>query len=275
MNRLFGVAMALSLGTGCMSLDFMFLDAPAVDRYAFDTDLVPAELIEEVRLDPGDGAELAGVWLRQDVATDAPPLVFLHGNGNNLETDFDRIAWYWSWGRFDVFAADYTGYGASDGEASWDALANRDGAAILAYVASARGVPVDTVPVVALSLGGFVAIHAADDAPPHALVLESVFANSDLLVDESLRLDLPPGWFFEEDWENHRAIADVRSPLLVIHGLADDYVDPRSGPILHDAAGSEDKELWQPEGVGHADLYQVDPDGYRDRVLAFLDARMP
>lgn len=275
MRRLLALAAALALGTGCMSLDFMFLDAPQVDAYRFDEGLVPATLTEEVRFDRGDGVELAGVWLRQPYTTSQPALVFFHGNGNNLETDFERIAWYWSWGAFDVFAADYSGYGASDGEASWDALATRDGEAILRYVADTRGVAVDTLPVVALSLGGFVAIHAADDASPRALILESVFANSDLLVDESLRLDLPPGWFFEEDWENHRAIADVRAPLFVIHGLADDYIDPRSGPILHDAAGSEIKELWQPEGVGHSDLFRVDPDGYRDRVLEFLATRAP
>lgn len=256
--------------SGCLSLDFMFLDAPRVDAYDFDPELVPPERVEEVTFDRGDGTRLSGVWLRQDPPVDAPPLVFFHGNSSNLQTDFARIAWYWSWGDRDVFAPDYSGYGRSEGEASWENLQGADGHATLRYVSETAGVPISDLPVVALSLGGFVALHTADDLPPRALVLESVFANSQLLLDGSLRMDVPAGWFFAEDWENDRAIGAVEVPVLVIHGLADDFVDPRSGEILFDAAHSP-KELWQPEGVGHADLYELLPDDYRERAGEFLD----
>lgn len=263
--------MIWALLSGCLSLDFMFLDAPRVDAYTFDPDIVPPELTEAVTFDRGDGTRLAGVWLRQDAEVASPPLVFFHGNGSNVETELERIAFYWSWGGYDVFAPDYSGYGASEGEASWENLAGADGHAALRYVSEATGVSVDDIPVVALSLGGFVALHTADDLPPRALVLESVFASSDLLVDRSLRLDVPPGWFFAADWENDRAIGRVRVPVLVIHGLADDYIDPVSGEILFEAA-NDPKQLWQPEGVGHADLYELRPDEYRNRATSFVEA---
>ena len=96
MTRLLLPAVLLALGTGCMSLDFMFLDAPKLDSYDFDDKLVPPELVEEVQFDRGDGTMLSGVWCRQDATLDSPPLIFLHGNGGNLETTFDRIAWYLS-----------------------------------------------------------------------------------------------------------------------------------------------------------------------------------
>ncbi len=65
----------------------------------------------------------------------------------------------------------------SEGEPSWENLSQRDGVAILDYVAASTGYRMDDIPVIALSLGGFVAIHAADQRAPQALVLESVFAN--------------------------------------------------------------------------------------------------
>ena len=253
--------------SACLSLDFMFLDAPTVDRYDLDPELVPADRTEVVQFDGPQGM-LAGAWAHQDPP--APPLVFLHGNGGNVQTNWDRVAYYWGWGTHDVFAPDYTGYGMSEGTASFEALSG-DGEAILRYVSDATGVPTEDIPVIALSLGGFVALHGVDDAPVSALVLQSVFANSDLLLDTSLRLDVPPGWFFADDWENDRAIASIDAPVFIIHGLADDFIDPDSGPILFDAA-SDPKELWQPEGVDHADLFEVLPEEYRSRTEAFFAA---
>lgn len=270
MTRLSLVAIALSLCTGCITLDFMFLDAPRLEQYTLDPELVPAELTEIVQFDRGDGTMLAGAWARQDAAVASPPLVFFHGNSSNVETSWDRVAYYWGWGRYDVFAPDYTGYGVSGGEASWEGLIG-DGAAILRYVSQTTGTPIEQIPVVALSLGGFVALHGALEAPPEAIVLQSVFANSDLLLDTSLRLDVPAGWFFAEDWENDRAIAQLEVPVFIIHGLADDFIDPSSGPLLHDAAAGP-RELWQPEGIGHADLFELLPEAYEERASAFFDA---
>lgn len=274
MKRLFLLAGALALSTGCMSLDFMFLDSKPLEAYDFDPELIDPALVEEVRFDRGDGTQLAGVWLKQDPTQPAPPLIFFHGNSNNLQTDLERIAWYHSWGRYDVFAVDYSGFGASEGEASWENLATRDGVAAIDHASAHTGYATEDIPLLALSLGGFVAIHAADERPLQALVLESVFATSDQLIDESLQLDLPVGWFFEHDWENVRAIEDVISPVLVIHGLADDFIPPTAGPALHDAVRTE-TELWQPPRAGHADLFQVDPEGYETRANDFIDRFFP
>ncbi len=59
-------------------------------------------------------------------------------------------------------------------------------------------------------------------------------------------------------------------PVFLVHGLADDFIDPRSSNLLFNAA-SEPRELWQPEGVNHADLFEVLPDDYRSRTSAFFD----
>lgn len=269
MKRLVFVAGLVGLSTGCMSLDFMFLDTRPTRAYSFDHDLVPTENVELVQFDRGDGTQLQGVWLRQDPILPAPPLIFFHGNSGNLEDFYPRLEYYWTWG-YDVFAPEYSGFGASEGEASWENLHDHDGVAAIDYVSTTTAFASDDIPMVALSLGGFVAIHAVDERPAQALVLQSVFANSDLLLDTSLKLDVPDGWFFEDQWENDVAISEIGgTPVLIIHGLADDFVDPSSGPILFDAARG-DRELWQPKGVDHADLWEVEPDEYRARSEEFF-----
>ena len=50
--------------------------------------------------------------------------------------------------------------------------------------------------------------------------------------------------------------------------------NPISGPILFDASGADVKELWQPKGVNHSDLFEVDPDGYRTQAGDFIDAQL-
>ena len=230
MKRLIGIAGLISLSTGCLSLDFMFLDNPQVKAYDFDPKEIPEENIEVVQFDRGDGTMLGGVWLKQDPDLLSPPMIFFHGNSGNVEDNFDRLEWYWSWGEYDVFAPDYSGWGISEGEASWENLRNKDGVAAIDHVYDKTGIVSEDVPMIALSLGGFVAIHAVDERPAQALILQSVFANSDLLLDTSLKMDVPPGWFFAADWENDVAIRELGgTPTFIIHGLADDFIDPESG----------------------------------------------
>ena len=274
MKRLVALSVLISLGTGCMNLDWMYLRAEKTKRYDFSSDIVPAELIEEVSFDRGDGTMLSGVWLRQDNTTSAPPLVYFHGINNHIGTSFEQLEYYWQWGRYDVFAVDYAGFGRSEGEATFEQFADVDGVATLDYVAQTSGYATEDTVVVALSIGGFVALHAIEERPAQAAVLQSVFAHSDLLLDSSLLLDVPPGWFFEEEWDNVQTIRRVDTPVYVVHGLADHFISPESGPLLYDAAPGP-KELWQPGTVNHANLWKAEPEEFEQRATEFFDRFVP
>ena len=132
--KLLCLPLVLLTCSACLSLDFMFLDAPQVDAYELDPELIPPELVEVVSFDRGDGTQLAGLWARQDATTPSPPLVYFHGTSNHLGTSFPRIAYYWGWGGYDVFAPEYSGFGTSEGEAGWTNLTDLDGHAALTYV---------------------------------------------------------------------------------------------------------------------------------------------
>ncbi len=263
MRRLWVLAGLMTLGTGCMSLDFMFLNGEKIDDYTLHDKVIPAELVERVEVVREDGVVLQGVWARQPEP--APPLIYFHGNGSNIQTQWDRMGHYWSWGTHDVFIIDYAGYGASEGEATWDGLATQDGVATVNYVSEQTGYAPEEIPWVALSLGGFVSLKTNEHIPAQSIILESVFANADSLVDDSLRLDTSDGWFFREEWNNEDNITRALSPVFIIHGLADDFILPESGPMLFEAAVTE-KQLWQPEGVDHGDLWEVEPEAFQERA---------
>lgn len=59
-------------------------------------------------------------------------------------------------------------------------------------------------------------------------------------------------------------------PVLFIHGAADDYVPTRMSKENYDACTSE-KQLFIVPGAAHAISYLVDPRGYVERVVAFLE----
>lgn len=254
---------------GCMSLDGLVIPGDPRDEYDLSSDVIPAELIEEVSFEAPDGTTLYGVWARQSATEDRPPLIWIHGNGGALDRDFHRVEYYWAWGDWDVFAVDYRGYGKSDGPATRDGILEIDGRAAVEFVADTRGVEASTIPWIGLSLGAAVAAHTSDEVDAHAIVLESMFPSTDMLLDDGSGLDLPTGWFFTDTWDNVDAVSRSRSPIFVIHGKADDFIDGRYGQDVYDAA-PDPKRKWFPDGVGHSDAIEVEPDAYEQRVRAFF-----
>jgi len=255
---------------GCMSLDGMVYPGVKIDAYNFDFDEVPSDQVMEVSFDTEDGTTLAGVWVLRD-GVDAPsnPLIFFHGNASHLEAYTDRLDTYYGWGEFDVFSFDYRGYGVSEGDTEFDGIFGQDGQAAVQYVASETNVALQDIPWIGLSLGAAVAAHTSVDYPAQAMVLENMFPSTEALLDDGSGLDLPAGWFFENDFDNLAAVKQMSAPVLVVHGLDDDFIDPAYALDVYRAA-PDPKELWRPAGVGHSDIHQVMPVVYQERVLGFI-----
>jgi hypothetical protein len=58
--------------------------------------------------------------------------------------------------------------------------------------------------------------------------------------------------------------------VFLLQGGADDYVSPRSGELLYEAAG-EPKQLWYEPDLGHTDFWEEMPEQYEQRVVGFFD----
>jgi 3-oxoadipate enol-lactonase len=72
-------------------------------------------------------------------------------------------------------------------------------------------------------------------------------------------------WEAIRSWDAFDRLADVRVPVLVLHGSADRLVDPRNGELL--ASGIPGAELLVLEGAGHA--FHVEQPGRAE--VAVLD----
>lgn len=255
---------------GCMTMDGFFFANERVEAYGLQSDVIPADSLEEVAFD-GEAGTLYGAWAHQDAA-DAPLFLYFHGNARHMDEYVDKVEVYWAMG-FEVFFFDYRGFGKSEGDPSYDGVI-ADGASAVAYVEDVTGSPSEDVVFHGLSLGGAVAVHIADELPPRVLITEDMFASGQQIIDDASGLALPPGWMLADEWDNAAAAADVHVPFLVIHGAEDTYIQPGHAEAVY-AMANDPKKLWLAPGAGHADSDLVDPEAYRENVACWIEQTCP
>lgn len=255
---------------GCLTLDPLFFSGTSTDAYALEPDLVPWDAIEYTTFRTEDDLELWGAWAHQP-DPDADVLVYFHGKSGDIDLHWKhRVEPLWALG-FEVFVFDYRGYGRSEGNQDGLGILTLDGVAAIDEVVRATGKPPEDLYWYGLSLGGAVATHTSAQRPARAITIESTFASAEQMLDSAVQLDLPAVWFVETAADNVAAVRNVTAPLYIIHGLADDFVDPNSGVLLFEAA-PQPKSLWQPEGVDHGNLAEVMPQAFADNLTAFYGA---
>ncbi len=252
---------------GCMTMDSFFFNGTPVTSYALGGDIIPPEDVEQVTFTTDDGWTDYGVWAHQP-DPNAPVFVYFHGNADNIDhywlnnddpTKPGRVEFYWQMG-FNTFIFDYRGYGMTGGDPTYTTL-QTDGDSAAEYVMSATGLTSDQLYYHALSLGGVPALKAAADYPPKAMSTEDVFANISMIVNDASDLDLPPGWFVQDDWDNAAAAADVHVPILIMHGDSDTYINPYSAELIY-AQANDPRVIWHPPGCDHDTTPDIDPTEY-------------
>ncbi len=268
--------MILSLLVGCYSLDGFFFQPGTVEAYTLGGDVIPASCQELVSFD-GEAGTLYGAWAHQPAVEgadcedtvpnpDAPMVVYFHGNAANIDEYWPQVEFHWALGH-EVFIVDYRGYGRSWGDPDFDGVI-ADGRAAVAHVEDRTGLDPTELVYVGLSLGGFVAVHLLEDAPPGVLITEDMFANTQKMLNDGTDLDLPSGWFFTEHFDNLGPLRRMPPtiPTLVTHGAEDDYIQPEHAELVFAAAAAETKELFLVPGVGHADAVADAPELYAPQI---------
>jgi fermentation-respiration switch protein FrsA (DUF1100 family) len=260
------LAAAAALVPACASLDSFLYSPTRTDAYALVDPTVPASLREVVRFPAADGTMLGGVLARQTDSLHAPTILYSHGNAQDIDEYWTRASLLWSFG-YNVFIYDYRGYGTSDGSPSEQGLYS-DSQGALAWV-KARGV-LDPARVVyyGYSLGGAVAIDLATRVHPRALVTESTFASVAELAEDG-SLVVPPEFVATTKFDSIDKIASAGAPVLVMHGTADPYVQPKYATELYDRA-AQPRRLEFFDGATHDTVPTVDPAHYHDVVTSFL-----
>ncbi|MCG6121426.1 MAG: alpha/beta hydrolase [Microvirga sp.] len=236
------------------------LQYPAVDRI---TDVVEAELpgFEDVVITTEDGERLRGFWKAPEPGRALT--LYFHGNGGNLWNRRNRVRALGEDGR-GVLIVSYRGYSGSTGSPTETGL-HADARAAWRF-ATERVEPARIL-IYGESLGTGVAVRLAAESDIGALVLDAPFASTADVA--AMRYPFAPIRFLMLDqFRSIDVIAQVRAPILIMHGDADTVVPFSQGEQLF-AAAPEPKRFARFPGANHSSLLE---DGGFALVRAMQDA---
>lgn len=217
--------------------------------------------VEERTLVAPDGAKVFAWYGR--AAPGQPTILYFHGNGGSLTSRSERIARYLARGR-GMFMMTYRGYGGSTGRPS-EAANVAD--AIRAYDAlRAEGVKAEDIILYGESIGTGVAVQVAAERPVAGVILDAPYTS---IVDVAVRAYpyLPVRPFLLDRYENHRHIARLSAPLLIVHGERDGIIPVEMGRALY-AMAREPKRMVTFQMAGHSDHHLY---GSYEAINAWID----
>jgi uncharacterized protein len=179
-----------------------------------------------------------------------PTLLYFHGNGGSLSIRSERIRRFMAegWG---VYMMTYRGYGGSSGSPT---EVNNVADARLAYGALVlEGVDPSAIILYGESLGSGIATRIAVERPVAGLILEAPYTS---IVDVGAQAYpfLPVRLFLVDRYETVKYIANVKVPLLILHGERDGVVPAAMGRELARLANEPKRLVIFPEGR-HSNLY--------------------
>jgi fermentation-respiration switch protein FrsA (DUF1100 family) len=193
---------------------------------------------------PGaDGDSIATLYLPNPNA--ALTILYAHGNAEDLGLVAPMLDELRRHG-FAVLGFDYRGYGASTGGPTTTSGATRDMESVYQYAQHTLGISPSRLVLYGRSVGGGPATDLAARLPAAGLVLESTFTSAFVVMT---RVPILP---FDR-FPNLRHVREVRAPILVIHGTADEVIPVSHGRRLFEVAANPKQALWV-EGAHHNDL---------------------
>ena len=211
----------------------------------------PPPPFEEATWNLADGSRVVGWASGAAAKPGSPAVIFLHGNGENLETmrlgglygELDRLGIAW-------LAVDYPGYGGSGGSPSEASLVE---AALGGFEELGRRFPGRPRVICGWSLGAAVAtqLAARRAAGTAGLILLSPWTDLPSLAGEHF-----PGWLISlllrERYDSLALAGSLPGPALVIHGREDRIIPVEHGRRL--AAALPGRRYLEVPDAGHNDL---------------------
>ena len=270
MKRLFALLLAtLAMLAGCATLDEQqraWIFQPSDRSWAGGTHA--AESMENVWIEfTSEGRDapvkLHGLWAQNEnftERTDAPVMLYLHGARYNVTGSAFRAQRMQELG-FSVLAIDYRGFGKSTNELPSEAKAYEDARAAWDWLG--KKYPGRPRYIFGHSLGGAIAIELAARVQDEAgTVVEGTFTSIPDVVSTFKWGWLPVSLLITQRFEAVKRVADIGSPLLVVHGGADRLIQPELGRKLYEAATGR-KAFVLVEGGSHHNTNSVGQVQYR------------
>jgi len=279
---------------GAVSVVVMFVGAAGAADVALHPPRRPVALVcpclahskcDSVAISGRDGVSLRGWFYVPDVRT-GKAIILFHGVGSNREDMVPLGALFLKHG-YSVLEPDLRGHGESGGIVTYGVLEAGDTSAWVDWLE--RTGHASGIYGFGASLGAAVLLEALEhETRFRAVVAESSYFDFRSAADERIARLLPSGtkWvagpFVESGmlWARWRDGVDLRdasaadglrfsaTPVLLIHGLADERTSPENSRRL--AALRTGVELWLVPGSHHADAWATAQTAFETRVLAWF-----
>ncbi len=219
-----------------------------------------------VTVETDDGLELQSWYVSPK--EDFPVVLYFQGNAGTL-ADRDFKAAPWIEAGYGVWLNGYRGYGGNPGQPSEQGLYS-DARAAVAYLGQ-QGVKPERIILYGESLGSGIATETAahlarNGSPARGLVLEAPFTSMGAAAQSHYPF-VPAKWLVRDKYDNLGKIAEIQTPVLIMHGDRDRVVPEKHGRRLFEAAREPKQGYWVPGGA-HSNLYNYDAD---QEVLRFFD----
>jgi uncharacterized protein len=179
-----------------------------------------------------------------------PTLLFFHGNGDSIAGAHFATQMLAEAG-YGALLVEYRGYGGNPGKPSEEGL-YRDGDAAIAWLAK-QGIKSTNIVIIGNSIGSGPATEMALRHNPAGLVLVSGFASLPFVVSD-LYPFIPASLMLRDKYANEAKLGRIKSPILILHGDADDLVRVVNATRLAKAAPTA--SLVVVAGVGHDLAYR-------------------
>ncbi|MGJ4910518.1 alpha/beta hydrolase [Bradyrhizobium sp. HKCCYLS2033] len=189
-------------------------------------------------------------------------VLYFPGNGDFLAGVVSRFKALTADGT-GLVALSYRGYAGSSGSPSEHGLLQD---AAVAYAFTTQRYESGRIVAWGFSLGSGVATAIAAEHPVAKLILEAPYTSTVDVASEMLKV-VPVNLLMLDSFHSDRRIADVRVPLLIMHGERDPAISIRFGERLFALAHDPKRFVRFPNG-GHNDL---DLFGATETAKSFID----
>ena len=241
-----------------------------INRAAFDpvttradaVQIIPAG-VQEIYIESDDRVRLQCFFVPYGASSGL--IVYFHGNAGNIFARLPELQNLSKTG-ISVLGVGYRGYGKSTGKPSEEGI-YRDGRAAVKYATENLGYSADKIFLCGRSLGSVVALETARNKNFAGLILVSPLASgADILRAHGYRV---APLLVGDVIDNMKKLAEIVSPVLIIHGDKDEVVPWTMGKKIY-LMLSVSKKIVTIRGGAHSDLEFIDHQLYHGAIAQFI-----
>ena len=189
--------------------------------------------IEKIKIITKDNIELE-TWYHEKNINDFKTILFLHGNAGSLENRIHKINHFKEM-KVNLVIIAWRGFSGNKGEPTEKGL-YEDARSAIGWLKK-KGINEKNIILYGESLGTGIAVEIAQNKNFAGIILESPFTSM-IEAGKGKYPFLPVRFLLKDKYESDKKIKNIKSPILVMHGKADNIVPFYMGKKIYELANS-------------------------------------